>query len=149
MRKGIVFFSFIVTSISIVNGENTPTIHYLFSHGLADSHKQAFRYAESPQNQKPYIIKHPIVTFDYPDVSTSIFRINRFKTSLAQNNEIACLAYHYFNQISHAQSILVGVSRGASALVNFMGLYNPDTVCALILESPFDAVESIVNRLAH
>ncbi len=132
-----------------MNHINSKEIQYLFSHGLADSHKQAFMYAPSAVKPKPYIIKDPIITFDYPDVSSTIFRVNRFKTSLAQDNEIACLAQHYFSQANQGPSILVGVSRGASALINFMGLYNPINVCALVLESPFDAVESIVSKIAH
>lgn len=146
MPKGI-FFVFITSMLA--NCCSAQGIYYLFSHGLADSHKQAFKYAESANKQQPYIIKNPLITFDYPDVSSSIFRLNRLKTSLAQDNEIACLAHHYFSKMSQEQSVLVGVSRGASALINFMGLYNPQNVCALILESPFDAVESVVTRLAH
>jgi pimeloyl-ACP methyl ester carboxylesterase len=141
------FFTFI--SVVLINNCYAKDIYYLFSHGLADSHKQAFKYAESSSKKQPYIIKTPFITFDYPDVSSSIFKLNRFKTSLAQDNEISCLAHHYFSAISHEQSVLVGVSRGASTVINFMGLYNPENVCALILESPFDAVESIVTRLAH
>lgn len=148
MRKGIVAATIFFMSTAMIDG-NYDKIHYLFSHGLADSHKQAFLYAESANTQKPYIIKQPLITFDYPDVSSSIFRLNRFKTSLAQDNEIVCLAHNYFAHIRHEPSILVGVSRGASALINFMGLYNPDNVCALILESPFDTVDSIVAKLAH
>jgi hypothetical protein len=47
------------------------------------------------------------------------------------------------------QSVLVGVSRGASTSVNFMGMYNPTQVAALVLESPFDCVESIITHLLH
>ena len=59
-------------------------ICYLFSHGIVDSHKQAFRYVESDDSQKPYIIKHPLITFDYPDVSDSFLKINRTQTSLGR-----------------------------------------------------------------
>ena len=48
-----------------------------------------------------------------------------------------------------SQTVLVGVSRGASALINFMGIHNPANVVALILESPFDCVENILNSLIH
>ncbi len=149
MRERINITLIALTIISISNRNHAQDMYYLFSHGLADSHKQAFRYTESTNRQRPYIIKKPLITFDYPDVSSSIFRLNRLKTSLAQDNEIACLAQHFFSKINQEQAILVGVSRGASALINFMGLFNPENVCALILESPFDAVESIVTRLAH
>jgi hypothetical protein len=34
-------------------------------------------------------------------------------------------------------------------LINFMALYNPENVGALILESPFDCVDNIVWQFAH
>lgn len=137
----------IITSMFLINIviANQP-VTYLFSHGLGDSHKQAWKYTPARQKKKPYIIQEPLISFDYPDVSKSIFRVNRLQTSLAQDNEIKCLAQNYYK---YKPSVLVGVSRGASALINFMGIYQPTEVGALILESPFDCVNSIVDRLAH
>jgi pimeloyl-ACP methyl ester carboxylesterase len=125
-------------------------ICYFFSHGLADTHKQAFNYVKAPENaQKPYIIDGPLITFDYPDATTSFMRVNRTKTSLAQENEIKCLTNVFDQQVNAANAILIGVSRGASALVTFMALNNPDCVKAIILESPFDCVENVVAGLLH
>lgn len=147
--KGLAFLSLFIFP-SINGSTNKSDICYLFSHGIADSHKQAFKYAESEDSQKPYIIKHPLITFDYPDVSSSIFRINRTQTSLGQENEVNRLAHAYFSTLAATpQSVLVGVSRGASTLVNFMGIHKPANVAALILESPFDCVESILDSLIH
>ncbi len=123
-------------------------IWYLFSHGIADSHKQAFYYTGADPSQGS-IIKGTFITFDYPDVSNSIFRMNRTQTSLGQKNEIDCLAQVFFQATYHKRTILIGVSRGASTALNFMAFYNPENVAALILESPFDCVESIITHLAH
>lgn len=122
-------------------------ISYIFSHGLIDSHKQAFPYLESSQPDKPYILKYPLITFDYPDVSSGILKINRLQSSLAQDNEIERLeqVYSYLK----GKAILVGVSRGASTIINFIAQYNPDNALALILESPFDCVDNIVKSLIH
>lgn len=117
---------------------------YLFSHGLADSHKQAYRYKDLTKNQK-------IETFDYPDVNHGILRVNRLQSSLAQENEIERLSQAFNETIvkKDKNGVLIGVSRGASTIVNFMGLYNPDRIVAVILESPFDCVDSIAMSVCH
>lgn len=124
---------------------NAPTdIVYLFSHGLADSHKQAFRYKDLTSAQS-------IETFDYPDVNHGILRVNRLQSSLAQENEIERLALAFDQTVvkNGKKAILIGVSRGASTIINFMGLYNPEQVQAIILESPFDCVDSITMSVCH
>jgi alpha-beta hydrolase superfamily lysophospholipase len=147
--KKLIFLGLLVGTAMNAATKKTDT-RYLFSHGIADSHKQAFKYVESENSQKPYILKHPLITFDYPDVSNSIFKMNRTQTSLAQENEVNRLAHAFFSTMAETpQSVLVGVSRGASTLINFMGIHNPANVAALILESPFDCVESIINCLIH
>ena len=117
---------------------------YLFSHGLADSHKQAYRYKDLTSHQK-------IETFDYPDVNNGILRVNRLQSSLAQENEIERLSLAFDQTIAKKEKngILIGVSRGASAIVNFMGLSNPERIQAIVLESPFDCVDSIAMSVCH
>ena len=73
------------------------------------------------------------------------------QSSLAQENEIERLA-QTFDQVivkKEKKSVLIGVSRGASTIINFMGLYNPEHVQAIILESPFDCVDSIARSICH
>lgn len=142
----MLFFILLLPYISIGNipNSNGGNMIYLFSHGLADSHKQAFRYKDLTLDQH-------IETFDYPDVNHGILRVNRLQSSLAQENEIERLS-HAFNQTigqKEQTGILIGVSRGASTIVNFMGLYNPPEVAAIVLESPFDSVDSIAMSVCH
>ena len=68
----IILYSILLTSSIMANitQNNKADIVYLFSHGLADSHKQAFRY-------KDLTAAHHIETFDYPDVHHGILRVNR------------------------------------------------------------------------
>ena len=42
--------------------------------------------------------------------------------------------------------VLIGLSRGASAIVSFMA-GNPEKIEALVLESPFDSFDSILKNL--
>ncbi len=125
-------------------------VNYLFSHGIADSRKQALWYLESVDSRKPYIVKHPLISFNYPDAYDGLFKINRLQSSLAQDNEVSKLAQIFFASINELEkAVLVGVSRGASALVNFEALYGPENVAALVLESPFDCVDSILTELIN
>lgn len=125
-------------------------VTYLFSHGLSDSHKQVNNYTQTVNQKKPYIIQNPYISFDYPDVGKGLFKLNRLQTSLAQDNEIQRLAQIFFSSCNkESRVVLVGVSRGASTIINFMGLCNAQNVCALVLESPFDCIESIMQRMIN
>lgn len=140
---------FIVLDYSYAGQEYT--IYYVFSHGIADSHKQIDRYLHNANDQKkPYLITSPFMAFDYPDASTEKERIKRKESSLAQDNEVLHFATNYFARVKPTDAtVLVGLSRGASVLVNFMGIYNPSNVQAVILESPFDSIQSLVHDTLH
>lgn len=128
---------------------NEQQITYLFSHGIADSHKQAFRYLKNGTGtQKPYIIPTNLFTFDYPAASVGSKRVNRKQVSLAQDSEVTHLAKRFYQNIDPTSAVvLIGVSCGASCALNFMSWYHPESVRALILESPFDSAESIVYHM--
>ena len=143
--RSTIFFCFVQCTTLLANAEVT----YLFSHGLGDSHKQAYAYTQSSIHKKPYIIQDNCVTFDYLDVGKGLFRLNRLQTSMAQDNEIKRLAEVFYSSCNTGQVILVGVSRGASAIINFMGFCDPHNVSALVLESPFDCIDSIAQKMIH
>lgn len=149
--KPIIQCIFFSISILFPSSSLQATITYLFSHGLADTHKQAHQYLKSEKDpEKPYILYFPLVTFDYPDATESFLRVNRTQTSLGQENEIQRLAGAFSaNPAKSNHTIVVGVSRGASTILNFMALYNPETVRAIILESPFDCAENVVKSLIN
>lgn len=156
----ITFFFYAAYNHAAKNHSNSI---FIYSHGIADTHKQAYRYARYyPKNDKEkeifvdynnpnslyeyaankhYLITAPFVTFDYPD-ATYKFR----KSSLAQAVDINRLAYVFKKTLQkyNKDIILFGVSRGASTIINFMGQKKPGDVQALILESPFDTMENVV-----
>lgn len=132
---------------------------YLFSHGLGDTFKKAYKYAKTYTigdktfQHTRYIIDRPFVSFNYSDALEGFPHINTKKTSFAQNNEINQLKTAFEKTIQYAQTktsknevILVGLSRGASAALNLMALYTLPEVKALVLESPFDSVASIIDN---
>ena len=131
---------------------------FLFSHGLADTHKQAYTYKKSEKPDKYYLIDGRLFTFDYPDATEKFWRVNITQTSLAQRDEINTLqkAFHDTFKLLKKEGyespscVLVGLSRGASTIINFMGLYNPPEVRALVLESPFDSIQTIItHKIKH
>lgn len=142
----MLYFILLLPGVSIgkILNNSGGNMIYLFSHGLADSHKQAFRYKDLTPDQT-------IETFDYPDVNHGILRVNRLQSSLAQENEIERLSQAFNQTVTQTNNdvVLIGVSRGASTIVNFMGLYNPDQVKAIVIESPFDCVDSIATSVCH
>jgi alpha-beta hydrolase superfamily lysophospholipase len=152
-RALFLLFSIIATPVQ-------TQIWYLFSHGVAATLNQANKYAKAYKigdkifHNARYTMDSPFSSFNYPDVLKQFPHINPTKTSFAQNNEILHLKLAVEKTIQHAQKkepgnhaiILVGISRGASAILNLMALDDLPTVKALVLESPFDSVASIIDN---
>jgi len=153
--KKIAFF-LLFSTIANIHAQ----VWYLFSHGIADTYKQAYKYVKTYKIGKntfhntQYLITRPFLTFNYPDAHEGFLRINRNETSFAQDNEIARLKLRFEKTMRYAQEkepgdneiIIFGLSRGASAALNLVALYNLPAVKALVLESPFDSVATIIDN---
>src|SRR5579872_4787818 len=125
----------------------------LFSHGVADSYKQAFMYAKSyiqhgtTHCNERYLFHTPYVTFNYPDATSKFYRVNWNETSFGQENEIArlhCAYQHTMKQFENCDIILWGLSRGASNQSIFAGMYPLDNVKAIVLESPYNCMAEVI-----
>ena len=117
----------------------------LFVHGIAASHKQAEPFKEIIPN---------LNTLDF-DCSRdySSWPLNMvFTCSLGQGHELEHL-HHQLNvlreRFPHADFAFIGVSRGASAIINYLAEYKPEKIKAIVLESPFDSIEFIVDYRAE
>lgn len=127
---------------------------FLFAHGFAETHKQAYWYTKD-KSPFPFIIDGRLFTYDYPDATTKPWRSHWIQTSLGQSNEIIALNNAYEQVIKALATentinnsvILMGVSRGATTVLNFAGMYRPTQVKALIVESPFDSTRSLVKNI--
>lgn len=84
-----------------------------------------------------WIIQKPFFSFNFPDASRTGF--DRSQTSLGQENEIVTLSNAH-KKIPHNKIILMGMSRGASTIINFLATRHPTNIAAAILESPFDSI---------
>lgn len=111
---------------------------YLYSHGILATQKQALKYIpfSSPE----------IRTFDYPDACESVRDLDRSKVTFGQRADILALQTACKAQKDDSQ-IIIGMSRGASAALNLMAICDQPQVQAMVLESPFDTVQAIVESL--
>jgi dienelactone hydrolase len=163
----------LVLSLTASIPAHSDEIVYLFAHGLRTNQNLAWYYAQVPtitsqiQNnqlhaqtksgykhlwplQNPaddffWIIKNPFYTFNFPDAARG-FGFDWAQTSLAQENEIQTLANEY-EKIKQKKIVLVGMSRGASTILNFLGTRSSNSVIAAIVESPFDSITETLNTL--
>ncbi len=161
LHSSMFFVTIASFSFFAIGSENMTT--YLFAHGLADTHKQAHHYTKTVRegdttyHNDRYIMDGHVVTFDFPDATEGKLRVNRKETSLAQDNEIECLTKEFAKTVYEMNRnqndggiILVGISRGASTIINFMASHNnPPEVLALILEAPFDSAQSITENIVQ
>jgi pimeloyl-ACP methyl ester carboxylesterase len=121
----------------------------LFAHGAFDASKQALQMLRT-DGDAPYLVEENLVTFNFDD-SFALSRIPTwcFKGCLGQDADIA-LIHAQIEQIKRDYPqlegiILIGISRGASAIVNYLGTYGADKIAACVLESPFDSIESVFD----
>ncbi len=128
-----------------------------FVHGIADNHKQVEKYKASKSTHGFVPNSIEICLFDDAcenlrdayQQSQSIPWASLKKTRsscLAQDAEIEKL-HELVQKHPGKNLILFGVSRGASTIINYVALHKPGNVKALILESPFDDMYSVVNGI--
>lgn len=163
-KKQFVFlWSVLLCSITHALGESNNKVECLFSHGIADTYKQAEKYVKSYcKNNKKHTNPYstiPVITtsFNYPDATNYFWRVNFWHTSFGQKNEINALkkAIEKKKQapLTHHTStdlLLYGISRGASTILTFLSHYpNTNNICALVLESPYDHIKTVAQHIVN
>ena len=157
IKNNIFFCSFIIFSIMpSLCSSNTITV---FSHGIADTWKQVHGYVKSYKKNNliyrndRYLLNTPFVTFNYPDATDKLYRVNYNETSFGQDNEISRLKKAYNSTLTRCGDcniILWGLSRGAANVLIFAGLYELPNVKAIVVESPYftmgDVIENIMQK---
>jgi predicted esterase len=141
------------------SSEQTIPVSYLFAHGLGATYNQAtslFAQIRCEQADgsivcNPYwIMKDPIALFNFPDAKNDQNEYHKEAVNLGQQKDMARLHEAIRatkNELPNHDLILAGISRGSAAIINYVALYQPDCVKALVLESPFDTLKSIINHL--
>jgi len=142
---------------------------YLFAAGIAETHDQAWWYAKKTDDLPyyrynnlvpalPYTMDGRIFTYDYPDTTSWFWRVNWTQTSLGQWNEVAGFKNAFDQAIAHTHAPqnkyfnLNGMSRGATTILNFMGLHGNKSqytsrVKSLIVESPFATTKDLAKNM--
>lgn len=129
---------------------------YIFAHGLGAYQKQALdlyaRYKDFLVSPNYWVLNEPLAIFDFPDAKTKENEYHAKLVNLAQKADMERLEHIYnevVRQFPGKKIILVGLSRGASVIINLMATKKLDNVAAIILESPFDTLKSIVIHLLN
>jgi predicted esterase len=144
---------------------------YLFSHGIAATHRQAYHFTnwyttsnEKVINNSHFTLYQPVITFDYRDAwcwteeeesfadlkkwFRRLVRGNYSQASLAQESDIEQLSGVFQKSIQEIDQVIIqGVSRGASNIITFLAEKQPKNIAAVLIESPFDCIESVMDRL--
>ncbi len=121
---------------------HNPTV--VFAHGLGGNQYNV-RYYQVLQGN----VQQAFHSFNFPHVligTDNTVIVDQSKVSLAQNIEINTLAAECKKVVG--DKILLGVSMGASAIITYMATHQPTDIKALILESPFDTVDSVILHKA-
>jgi pimeloyl-ACP methyl ester carboxylesterase len=128
----------------------------IFSHGIAATRNQVKGYVKSYKQHdithynNQYVIYTPYATFNYPDATNKFYRVNYNETSFGQENEMNRLNKAYEATLTHYDDcniILYGLSRGASNVLIFAGLYQPHSIKALVIESPYFTMGQVINNI--
>lgn len=140
--------------------EYEHNIIYLFAHGLgANMHQATSSLQREIDISNKWIAYEPMALFNFKDVcSPNQLKKTEFireKVCLGQENDIACLheAYTKVRELfPDCGVILVGISRGASTILNYLASEyittgDTDYIKAVVLESPFDSLSSVVKHL--
>lgn len=126
-------------------------IVYLFAHGLRGTQEQGLKLFSNHYNKHKWIIQQPFMLFDFPDAHDKIGYCRDEHVNLGQEEDIERMkrAYDYAHKkLPHIDGcVLTGISRGAATCINFMATHQPEKVKAIVIESPFDTIKSVVNHL--
>jgi len=123
---------------------------YLFAHGLRANQEQGLELFSNHYNNR-WIIQQPFVLFDFPDAHPKKGHCRDKHVNLGQWEDMERMrrAYEYANKRMPDSEgvVLTGISRGAATCLNFIATHQPEKVRALVVESPFDTLRTVVKHL--
>ncbi|MBI2774797.1 prolyl oligopeptidase family serine peptidase [Candidatus Dependentiae bacterium] len=127
---------------------------FIYAHGLGGSQEQArklyMRFRDEQTENKHWVIDGNIALFDFADVLPQPNMYRRELVCLGQQADLDRLHFAYqetLKRVPDAEIVLFGLSRGAATIINYVGLYKPVQLKAIVLDSPFDSFESIINHI--
>lgn len=126
---------------------------YIFAHGLGANKNQGIDLL-LPESKvlknNEWIVHYPSVFFNFPDAKHEPGDYDRAKVNLAQQDDCQRLKEVYRKVRTDYPDhtiVLVGISRGAATILKVASQEQLDNLGALVLESPFDTLSSIIDHL--
>jgi len=135
----------------LADATDNHEVVYLFAHGLGATQEQAYPFMPTTDKSE-WIINKPVALFDFPDAKENNLTYEHSKVNLGQEIDMERLHSAYekiVEQYPSATVVLVGISRGAVTILNYVALYKPKAVRAIIIESPFDCFANVANHLLN
>ncbi len=112
----------------------------IYSHGLmCNKWIGGINHCESIVRSPYAFIQGPMISFSYRDW------LSPLSTCVGQEDDLEQLDGVCKN---HTNIILVGCSRGAATIINYLGIYKPTNIIGAVIESPFDHTRNVINYLA-
>ncbi len=133
---------------NIKNSEHSTA--YLFAHGFGATQQQGLQLFARTHCHQRWLMDNPIATFNFPDAKNDDNEYFREHVNLGQEKDIERLrlAFEKTQQsLPESDLVLVGISRGATTIINFVAQHQPEQVKALVLESPFDILSAVIKHL--
>lgn len=129
-----------VSNVAVDGSIPVRPIVVIFAHGLGGDASQVNWY--NGTHEKDFnIVGSKCISFDFPDAK------NQETINLAQELDVETLRGVCSNYTTTHDIVLVGLSRGASTILNYAARY-PQGIRALVVESPFTSLDSIIyNKL--
>ncbi len=154
----IKFFQYSCIILSLIHAQSLlatqimPTT--IYCHGVGADKDQINDYKDQ--------IAQPCISFNFPDTQKPKKRrnkfianqcekigrkyINREEMHMGQGKDVQALK----EQIQPNQTyILFGLCRGGMAIINYMAQYNPDNICALVLDETPANVHDIIEKMRN
>jgi predicted alpha/beta hydrolase family esterase len=133
------------------NAHNDCNTAYIFAHGLGATQQQGLSLFLRQKTSNQWIIDEPVALFDFPDAKNNNNEYFRKEVNLGQKNDIHRLSYAFdkaMQSLPQHDFILAGISRGSATIINYVSQSDhQEKIKALVLESPFDTLDSIIKHL--
>jgi len=133
--------------------------HTIFAHGITDGPQQMQRFQEALATPHTTAIQFPdaqpasdwgLNNVTYQITSLLGKKVNRNAMFMGQGADIAII-FDAIDQIPPTSlNILYGCSRGAAAILTYLGQHNPANIAAIVLDAcPANLPETMQSKLAH
>lgn len=132
------FLAVLSFSLLALAREEHASLVSVFCHGAGGSKKHATHYEQ-------HKITPPCAVHSFNFCDRALGSFNKKACALGQAADIDVLR-DTLVQLEQRNVVLIGVSRGAATIINYMGIHQPSNINALVFESPFSAIDDVLKE---